>query len=317
MRRREFISISAIASLWPVAARTQQQKPLPVIGVLGSGSPEVKGIVLNLAAFRQGLNETGYVEGQNLAIEYRWAERHVERLPALAAELVARNVDVIVTEGGDVTTLAAKNATSTIPIVYHGTSDPVALGWVASLDRPGGNLTGVNLLGTELMPKLLDLLLELAPQAKFIGILRDPNSPLDLQQVASAKGVRLDILPAVTDSEVDAAFATLVERKAQGLMVYSSGRARIAALALQHSVPTIALFRDFPEAGGLISYGASIPAAYRVKGIYTGRILKGEKAADLPIERPAKLEMVVNLKTAKALSLTVPQSLLARAEVIE
>ena len=234
----------------------------------------------------------------------------------MAAELVARKVDVIVTEGGDSSTLAAKNATATIPIVYHGSSDPVALGWVASLDRPGGNLTGVNLLGAELPPKLLDLLLELAPQAKFIGVLRDPSSPLDLQQLASAKGVRLDILPVFTESEVDAAFATLLERKAQGIMVLGFGRARIAPLALQNAIPTIALYRDFPEVGGLLSYGPSQTAAYRVKGIYTGRILKGEKAGDLPIERPAKLEMIVNLKTAKALGIAVPPSILARADQV-
>ena len=299
-------------------AHAQQQKPMPVIGVLGAGSPERKGIVLNLAAFREGLAETGYVEGQNVAIEYRWAEDRVERLPTLAAELVARNVDVIVTEGGDSTTLAAKKATSTIPIVFHGSSDPVALGWVASVDRPGGNLTGVNLVSSELMSKLLDLLLELVPQAKSIGVLRDPNSALDLSQVASARRVRLDILPAFTESEVDAAFGTLLERQVQGLVIYSLRRVRIAVLASQHALPAVALFRDFPEAGGLLSYGPSMTAAYRIKGNYAGRILKGEKAGDLPIERPSKLEMVVNLKTAKALGVAVPQPILARAdEVIE
>jgi putative ABC transport system substrate-binding protein len=316
VRRRDFISITTMTSVWPLLARAQQPKPMPVIGVLGAGSPDIPGIILNLAAFREALAETGYNEGQNVAIEYRWAERRAERLPALAAELVARKVDVIVTEGGDVTTLAAKNATSTIPIVFHGLSDPVALGWAGSLNRPGGNLTGVNMLGGELIPKLRDLLLELVPQAKLIGVLQDPSSPLDLKEVASATGARLEILPAFTESEIDAALATLLERKVQGLIAYTVGRARIAAHALQHGVPAIALFRDFPENGGLLSYGPSIPAAYRVKGIYTGRILKGEKAANLPIERPNKLEMVANLKTAKALDVAIPQSLLARADMV-
>lgn len=315
MRRREFIGTGVMAGLWPFPSGAQQQ-PRPVIGILGLVSPEAKQVQLNLAAFREGLAETGYIESKNIAIEYRWAERRVERMPALAAELVQRKVDVIVTEGGDATTLAAKSATTTIPIVFHGFGDPVALGWVASFDHPGGNLTGVKLPGGELIPKLLDLLRGLAPQAKVVGVLRDPSFPQDPEQSASATGVRLEILPAVTDSEVDAAFATLVERQTQGLIVYSFNRARIAALALRHAIPAIAFFRDFPEAGGLLSYGSSQTAAYRVKGIYAGRILKGETPADLPIERASKLEMVLNLKTAKALGITVPQSIFERADTV-
>lgn len=289
---------------------------MPVIGVLGAFSPELKGVQSNLAAFREGLADTGYVEGQNVAIEYRWAERRPERLPALAAELVARKVDIIVTEGGDVSTLAAKNATTTIPIIFHGSSDPVALGWAASFDNPGGNLTGVKYSGGEVVPKLLEMLLEVRPGAKVIGVLRDPSSPLDLQQVASATGVRLEIVPAFTESEIDAALGTLLERKVEGLIAYTAGRPRIAAYALQHGIPAVALFRDFPENGGLLSYGASMAAAYRVKGNYAGRFLKGEKAADLPIARPSKLDLVVNVKTAKALGLMIPQSLLSRADTV-
>src|SRR5262245_16206434 len=210
MRRRDFMTVLVGAAAWPLFAGAQQ-KAMPVIGILGATTPEIPGVAANLAAFRQGLGETGYVEGQNVAIEYRWAERQLDRLPGLAADLVARRVDVIVTEGGDSATLAAKNATATIPIVFHGGSDPVARGFVASLARPGGNLTGVNLMQGELIPKLLELLLEVVPEARLIGVLRDPASPLDLQEAATAKGVRLRILQAATPAEADAAFATLLE----------------------------------------------------------------------------------------------------------
>jgi putative ABC transport system substrate-binding protein len=235
----------------------------------------------------------------------------------LAAELVSREVDVIVTEGGDSTTLAAKDATSTIPIVFHG-SDLVARGLVASLARPGGNLTGVSLMSSELVPKLLEMLLEVVPQARLIGLLRDPSSPLDIEYAASARNVRLHTLPAVSFDEVDAAFAVLLPLKPDGLIVHTLSRARIAALAARHSIPAIAHFRDFPEEGGLLSYGPSIPDAYHVKGLYTGRILKGEKAADLPVQQPTRFELVINLKSAHELGLTIPPLLLARAdEVIE
>jgi putative ABC transport system substrate-binding protein len=286
--------------------------------VLGAVSPEFRPVQLNLAGFREGLGELGFVEGQNVLIEYRWAERRLDRLPALAADLVARKVDVIVTEGGDSTTFAAKQATSTIPVVFHGSSDPVALGIVASLAHPGGNLTGVSLLNSEMAPKLLELLLELIPEAKLIAVLRDPNSLLDIESAASVRGVRLHVIPAASDDEVDAAFATLLQLRPDGLIAPTLNRIRIASLATRHSLPAISHARDFPENGGLLSYGASQPAAYRIKGIYTGRILKGEKAADLPVQQPTKFELVLNLKTAKALGLTVPQPLLARAdEVIE
>jgi putative ABC transport system substrate-binding protein len=317
MQRRNFLGLSAAAVLWPVTARAQQ-KAMPVIGILGATSPENRGVQLNLAGFREGLAQTGFVEGQNVAIEYRWAERHFDRLPALAAELVGRKVDVIVTEGGDSTTFAGKQATSSIPVVFHSSSDPVALSIVASLARPGGNLTGVSMLTGELVPKLFELLLELVPGAKLIGLLRDPNSALDIRDVAAARNVGVHVLPAVTDSEVDEAFAALVKLPLDGVIAYTLTRARIAALALRNSLPAVSYARDFSENGGLLSYGPSLPDAYRIKGIYTGRILKGEKAADLPVQQPNKFELLINLKTAKALGLTVPHSLLQRAdEVIE
>src|SRR5438445_818633 len=242
-------------------------------------SPELPGVALNLAAFRQGLGETGYVEGQNVAIEYRWAERRLDRLPALAADLVSRKVDVIVTEGGDSTTLAAKNATSAIPVVFHANSDPVAKGLVVSLARPGGNLTGVSMMGTELTPKLLELLLELVPQARLIALFVDPSIPRETEAASPAKGVQLRVLKGTTEGEIDAAFATLVQLQADGLIVDTLGRVYIAALASRHAVPAIALYRDFPDTGGLLSYGPSFSAAYRIKDIYAGRILKAEKPA--------------------------------------
>ena len=299
---------------------------MPVIGFLGGFAPAMNALIeLEQAAFRQGLSETGYVEGQNVAIEYRRAEGHFDRLPALAADLVARKVDVIVTQGGDASSLAAKNATSTIPIVFHTVNDPVATGLVASLARPGGNLTGVSMMQAELMPKLLELLLELVPQARVIALLVNPDDPSTeriighMQEAARAKRVDLRVLKARTESEIDGAFATLVELQADGLVLGAIGfRPQIAALASRHAVPAIALQRDFADAGGLLSYGPSNTAAYHLKGIYTGKILKGAKPADLPVQQPTTFELVVNLKTAKALGLTVPPSILARAdEVIE
>jgi putative ABC transport system substrate-binding protein len=316
MRRRDFVTALAGAAACPLLAGAQQ-RAMPVIGILGAVAPEVSGVQLNLAAFREGLGETGFVEGQNVAIDYRWAERHLERLPALAAELVTRKVDVIVTEGGDSTTSAAKQATSTIPIVFHG-NDPVARGFVASLARPGGNLTGVSLMHSEMAPKLFEMLLEVVPEARLIGVLRDPTSPFDIENAASARNVRLHILPAFSFDEVDAAFAALVPLKPDGLIIYTATGARSAAMASRHSLAAISYARDFPENGGLLSYGPSITAAYRIKGIYTGRILKGEKAADLPVQQPTRFELVINLKTAKEFGLAIPPLLLARAdEVIE
>jgi len=318
------MTVLAGATAYPLLAGAQQ-KAMPVIGVLGGAPPERKQVQLNLAAFRQGLGELGYVEGQNVAIEYRWAERRLDRLPALAADLVGRKVDVIVTEGGDSTTLAAKNATSTIPVVFHGQSDPVAKGLVASLARPGGNLTGVSMMAAELLPKLLELLLELVPQARLIALLVNPDDPYTeriighMQEAARAKRVDLRVLKARKASEIDGAFAILVELQADGLVLGPIGfRRQIAALASRHAVPAIGLPRDFPDAGGLLSYGPSLTAAYHLKGIYTGKILNGAKPADLPVQQPTRFELVVNLKTAKEIGLTIPPSILARAdEVIE
>jgi putative tryptophan/tyrosine transport system substrate-binding protein len=309
-----------------LTAGAQQQKAMPVIGFLGSFPPSMNAqIELEQAAFRHGLAETGYVEGQNVAIEYRRAEGHIDRLPALAADLVARKVDVIVTQGGDASSLAAKNATPTIPILFHSVNDPIAIGLVASLARPGGNLTGVSLMSTELMPKLLELLLELVPRARVVALLVRPDEPSteriigQMPEAGRAKRVDLRILKARTESEIDAAFTTLVELRADGLVLGSVGfRPQLAALALRHAVPAIALQRDFSDVGGLLSYGPSLTAAYHLKGIYTGRILKGEKPADLPVQQPTTFELVINLNTAEALGLTVPPLLLARAdEVIE
>jgi putative ABC transport system substrate-binding protein len=326
MKRRDFINLLGGAAAWPLAARAQQ-KAMPVIGILAAASPDNIGAQRMLAAFREGLGEAGYVEGQNIAIEYRWAEAHFDRLPALAADLVNRKVDLIVTEGGDPSVVAAKQATSTIPVVFHTSGDPVASGLVASLARPGGNLTGVSLHG--LGAKRIELISELVPQAKAIGFLVNPNSPdadneiRDAQQAARAKGVQLHVIKASSDSEIEPAFATLSQLRAGGLVVVGSplfsGRVvQLIALVSRHAIPAIYGGRGYVDAGGLLSYGSDLAAVYRLKGIYTGRILKGAKPADLPVEQPSKFELVLNLKTAKALGLTVPQSLFARAdEVIE
>jgi len=326
MRRRELILLlgGVITAARPLRA---QQKAMPVIGYLGGSSPNRS--AANLAAFHQGLTETGYVEGQNLTIEYRWAEGRYDRLPAMAADLVDRKVDVIVGGAGPTSAFAAKNATSTIPIVFTSGDDPVAAGLVASLSRPGGNLTGVSILYAELVPKRLELLSELAPQAGTIALLVNPKSPeaeptiRDAQEAARTKGVRLRVVEAATEGEIDAAFASLAQLHAGALVVgadpfFNSRREQLVALASRHAVPAIYHARFFVVAGGLIGYGPSPTAMYRQVGVYAGKILNGAKPADLPVIQPTTFELVINLKTAKVLGLTVPQSLLARAdEVIE
>jgi len=320
MKRREFLLLlGAIMAGRPLHA---QQKAMPVIGFLGSASPSHI-----LAAFHQGLGETGYVDGQNLAFEYRWAEGRYDRLPALAADLVLRKVDLIAADGIPAA-LAAKTATSTIPIVF-AVGDPVDLGLVASLARPGGNLTGVSTMAPELSPKRLELLSELVPQVGVIALLVNPNNSnterttRDMQEAARARGVQLHILIAGTESEIDAAFATLAQLHAGGLVVggdpfFANRREQLVTLAATHGVPAIYQSREFVEAGGLISYGLNFIAAFRLVGVYAGKILKGAKPADLPVQQPTTFELVVNLKAAKTLGLTIPPPILARAdEVIE
>jgi len=326
VRRRELLLLLGGAMTAARALRAQQ-KAMPVIGFLSSASPGP--FETRLAAFRQGLSEIGYVEGKNLGFEYRWAESHFDRLPALAADLVARKVDLIVTIGGTPPTLAAKSATATIPIVFCSVGEPVRVGLIASLARPGGNVTGFSNISIELMPKQLELLSDLVPQARVIAFLVNPNNSGTeriiggVQEAARTKGVQLAILKAGTESEIDAAFASLVLLQAGALLIdpdpfFGSRLDQLVALAARHAVPAIHPRREYADAGGLISYGASLLAIYRQAGIYAGRILNGEKPADLPVQQPTTFELVVNLKTANALGLTVPPSILARAtEVIE
>jgi putative ABC transport system substrate-binding protein len=324
MRRRELL-VAATAMMAGRAVRAQ--KAMPVIGLLSSASPGQ--IDAYLAAFRQGLAETGYVEGQNVSIEYRWAENHFDRLAGLAAQLVWREVDVIATNGGEPAAFAAKKATSTIPIVSVVGRDPVATGLVASFARPSGNLTGFTILNEELIAKRLELLCDLLPRAKVIALLVNPSFPQtgptirDMQEAARVKAVLLPILKASSESEIGAAFASLAELRADGLVVegnpfFEGHREQLVTLAVRQAVPAIYSRRVYTEAGGLISYGSSLTAIHREIGIYVGKILNGAKPADLPVQQPTTFELVVNLKTAKALGLTVPPSILARAdEVIE
>jgi len=326
MRRRDFIIFLAGAmAAWPLAARAQQ-KTVPVIGVLNATSPGPSSAPF-MGAFRQGLREAGYVEGQNVAIEYRWAEGHYDRLPALAADLVGRKVDLIMASTPP-SALAAKSATSTIPIVFRGGADPVRDGLVASLARPGGNLTGVS-IADDLTAKRLELLSELVPRAGVIALLINPNNAnaerviRDVQEAARTKGLQLHVLKAGSESEIDTALASLVQLHAGALVVgadpfLSNRREQLVALASRGAVPSIYAWREFAASGGLISYGPSLTSAYRLVGAYAGKVLKGAKPADLPIQQPTTFELVINLKTAKALGLTVSRSMLMRAdEVIE
>ena len=310
---------------WPLKARAQ--KPMPVIGYLSSGSPESDDF--RVTAFRQGLNETGYTEGRNVAIEYRWAPGQYDRLPALAADLVRRQVTVIAAAGIP-PTFAAKAATSRIPIAFLAGVDPVEFGLIASLNRPGGNITGVAILTAELAAKRLELLHELVPSAAVIALLVNPTDPAatqsetrNLQDAIRSVGLQLHILPASTPVQIDSAFETLVALRAGALVVstdplFTNQRAQIVALAARHTVPTIYVWREFAAAGGLMSYGTDLADTYRQAGIFTGKILKGAKPANLPVEQVVKVELVINLKTANALGRTIPPHILARAdEVIE
>jgi putative ABC transport system substrate-binding protein len=320
------VLLGGLVIAWPDVARAQQ-KAMPLVGVLSSFS-RGEG-PLGRGPLAQGLDEAGYVYGQNVTIEYRWAESNYDRLPALAADLVSRKVDMIVTIGGTPAALAAKNATSAIPIVFTSVSDPVGVGLVASLARPGGNVTGFSNIAAQLTPKLLELLSEAVPQADVIALLVNPNNPTaepvirGVQEAARAKGVKLAVLKAGTGGEIDAAFASLAQLKAGALVVdadsfLSSRRGQLVALASRDAVPAIYAHRAFVAAGGLISYGIDDAAVVRQAGIYAGRILKGAKPADMPVQQPTTFELVINLKTAKALGLTIPPTLITGAnEVIE
>jgi putative tryptophan/tyrosine transport system substrate-binding protein len=326
-RRELLAALGGAAAVWPLSARAQQAA-MPVIGVLSAEWPDP--FTDRLRVFRDGLRETGYVEGRNLAIEYRWAEGQNDRLPALAAELIRRQVSVIVTAGSTPAALAARNATTTIPIVFYLGADPVEAGLVTSLSRPGGNLTGVVTLNVEVAPKRLELLHELVPTATVIAALVNPTNPVladtlrrDLEAAAHTLGIKLHVLHASSDQDFGTVFASLVQLRAGGLVIgadalFNSRGEQLAALAVRHAVPAIYQFREFVSAGGLMSYGTTVVDTYRPLGVYTGRILKGEKPAELAVQQATKLELIINMKTAKTLGIPVPLPLIGRAdEVIE
>jgi putative ABC transport system substrate-binding protein len=328
MRRREFITLlGSTAAAWPSAARGQQ-RPLPVIGYMNPGSPEV--LAFQVSAFRKGLSEAGYQEGRNVAIEFRWGNGETDRLPEMARELVRLQVAAIVA-GGNAAALAAKATAATIPIVFTSGGDPVADGLVASLNRPGGNITGVTGLSAELAGKQLGLLHELVPDGMRFAVLFNPSNPsiesssvADVKAAAAALGLQIEIIPVANSRAIDAAFASLAQKRAAGLLIVAADplflarRVQLATLAVRHAVPAIFSFREGTDAGGLMSYGPSIADMNRQVGVYAGRILKGEKPPDLPVMRASKLEFVVNLQTARTIDLTIPPGLLALAdEVIE
>jgi putative ABC transport system substrate-binding protein len=324
MKRRQFITLLGAAAAWPFAARAQQAA-MSVIGLLLSGSPNQ--FADRVRALRQGLSETGYVDGRNLVIEFRWGEGQYDRLPALASDLVRREVAVIVADGPAV--IPAKLATTKIPIVFFVGGDPVEIGLVASLNRPGGNLTGMASLSEEVLPKRLELLSALLPTAAIVALLINPTGATaesqsrNMQAAAGALGLQLHVLHAITERDFDMAFATLVQLQAGGLVIgldplFTSRSEQLAVLAVRHSMPAIFQSREFAAAGGLMSYGGSLADSYPQVGVYAGRILKGEKPSDLPVQQSTKFELIINLKCAKALGLTVPPALLIRAdEVIE
>jgi putative tryptophan/tyrosine transport system substrate-binding protein len=326
MRRREFITLmgGAAAAAWPLAARAQQPA-IPVVGLLDPRSPDA--LADRLREFRQGLKDAGLIEGQNMAIEYRWAENQVDRLPELAADLVRRQVAVIAAPGGLASVLAAKQATATIPIIFVTAEDPVSLGLVASVARPSGNLTGINFLSGELTAKRLELLRELVPTATRVAVLVNPANPenpeREIEAAARAISLQIQILKASTIGEINAGFATFVRERPDALFVglssfFNGRRIQLVQLAARHAVPASYPSRDFAEVGGLMSYGANILDAWRQAGSYTGRILKGAKPADLPVMQSSKFELVINAQTATMLGLAVPDKLLVAAdEVIE